>query len=208
MIADIGQVDFNKGGGLIPVIVQDNATLQVLMLGYMNKEALELTLTTKKITFYSRSKNRLWLKGESSNNYLLLEDIFIDCDNDTLLAMATPCGPTCHTGNISCFNTQVLPPLSHIGYIDQIIQKRLQTPIEGSYTNQLIQRGLNKIAQKVGEEAVEVVIAALAESDQEYLGEMTDLIYHALVLLHAKNLTLADIAKVIAKRQQDKTINP
>lgn len=208
MIQNIEQIDFAKGGGLIPVVIQDNATLQVLMLGFMNQEALELTLATKKVTFYSRSKNRLWTKGETSKNYLFLEDIFLDCDNDTILVMVTPCGPTCHTGNISCFNEQNLPPLSHIGYIDKIIQERIAKPTPDSYTNKLIQSGLNKVAQKVGEEAVEVVIAALAETKAEYLGEMTDLIFHSLVLLHAKGLNLSDIAEVIAKRHREKSVSP
>ena len=205
---DFNNLDFTKGDGLIPVIVQDNATLQVLMLGYMNQEALAATLETKKVTFYSRSKKRLWLKGETSENYLILNDIFVDCDNDTILVMATPCGPTCHTGSTSCFKEQEMPALSHIGFIDKVIQERISNPSENSYTNKLMQRGLNKVAQKVGEEAVEVVIAALAESREEYLGEMTDLLYHSLVLLHAQGLDLGDIAEIIAKRHQEKTVNP
>ncbi|RTL00437.1 MAG: bifunctional phosphoribosyl-AMP cyclohydrolase/phosphoribosyl-ATP diphosphatase HisIE, partial [Proteobacteria bacterium] len=165
MIKNINAIDFNKSpDGLIPVVVQDNATLQVLMLGYMNKEALEQTITSKKVTFFSRSKQRLWVKGETSKNYLLVNDTFIDCDNDTILVMATPCGPTCHTGNVSCFSEQQLPALSHIGMVDKVIQERIANPTENSYTHKLISRGLNKVAQKVGEEAVEVVIAALAET--------------------------------------------
>lgn len=205
---DINAIDFNKNhDNLVPVIIQDNATLQVLMLGFMNKPALEQTLHTKKVTFFSRTKNRLWVKGESSNNFLHLESIYHDCDNDTLLIMATPQGPTCHNGTTSCFAKQELPALSHIGYLDKVIQDRISSPSDTSYTNQLIARGLNKVAQKVGEEGVEVVIAALNETTEEYLGEMTDLIYHMLVLLHAKQLNLSDVAGVIAKRHQQKTQN-
>ncbi|MDD3267484.1 MAG: bifunctional phosphoribosyl-AMP cyclohydrolase/phosphoribosyl-ATP diphosphatase HisIE [Burkholderiales bacterium] len=209
MIKDINRIDFSKSSdGLIPVVIQDNATLQVLMLGYMNQESLKETISTKKVTFFSRSKQRLWVKGETSENYLLLNDIFIDCDNDTILVMATPCGPTCHTGSISCFSEQELPALGYIGMIDKIIQDRIENPTENSYTYQLISRGLNKVAQKVGEEAVEVVIAALAESREEYLGEYTDLLYHSLVLLHAQGLNLTDVAEVIAERHRLKTVSP
>lgn len=209
LIKDINAIDFNKSSdGLIPVVVQDSATLQVLMLGYMNKKALSQTLQTKKVTFFSRSKQRLWVKGETSENYLLLQDVFIDCDQDTILIMARPCGPTCHTGSISCFSEQKLSGLGHIGMVDQVIQDRIANPTEGSYTHKLISRGLNKVAQKVGEEAVEVVIAALAETREDYLGEMTDLIYHSLVLLHAQGMNLDDIAEVIAERHRNKTVTP
>jgi phosphoribosyl-ATP pyrophosphohydrolase/phosphoribosyl-AMP cyclohydrolase len=200
---DINKIDFNKNAdGLVPVIVQDNDTLQVLMLGYMNQEALSETLQSKKVTFYSRTKQRLWIKGETSKNYLMLNDIHLDCDNDTILVMATPCGPTCHTGDVSCFGKEYSPALSKIGMMDKVIRDRIANPTDSSYTNQLIKRGLNKISQKVGEEAVEVVIAALAETDAEYVGEMTDLLYHSLVLLHAKKLELSDIAEIIDKRHQ------
>ncbi len=209
MIKNIHAIDFNKSpDGLIPVVIQDHATLQVLMLGYMNKEALEQTLQTKKVTFFSRSKQRLWVKGETSENYLLLKDIFIDCDQDTILIMAKPCGPTCHTGSVSCFSEQKLSGLGHIGMVDDIIQERIANPTENSYTYKLISRGLNKVAQKVGEEAVEVVIAALAETREEYLGEMTDLIYHSLVLLHAQGMNLDDVAEIIAERHRNKTVTP
>lgn len=209
MIKDINNIDFTKSpDGLIPAVIQDNATLQVVMLGFMNRESLEQTIKTKKVTFFSRSKNRLWTKGESSENYLLLEDVFIDCDNDSILIMATPCGPTCHTGSISCFSEQKLPPLSHLGMVDKIIQDRIKYPTEDSYTHKLISRGLNKVAQKVGEEAVEVVIASLAETREEYLGEYTDLLYHSLVLLHAQGMNLSDVAEVIAERHRLKTVSP
>lgn len=209
ILLDINAIDFTKqADGLIPAIIQDNATLQVLMLGYMNKVALEETIKTKKVTFFSRSKQRLWVKGETSDNFLLLDDVFIDCDQDTILIMATPCGPTCHTGSTSCFANQELPPLSHIGMVDKVIQDRITNPTPDSYTHKLISRGLNKVAQKVGEEAVEVVIAALAETREDYLGEFTDLIYHSLVLLHAQGLNLSDVAEVIAERHRLKTVTP
>ncbi|MEN9946451.1 MAG: hypothetical protein RLZZ293_837 [Pseudomonadota bacterium] len=202
---DISLLDFTKNSdGLLPVIIQDNANLQILMLGYMNQQALDLTISQGRVTFYSRSKQRLWLKGETSGNYLKVEHIYTDCDQDTILIMATPDGPTCHTGSVSCFTQQTIPPLSQIGKLDQIIQQRINQANPDSYTYQLISRGLNKVAQKVGEEAVEVVIAALAESREEYLGEFTDLIYHALVLLHAQGLNLADVAEVIALRHAHK----
>ena len=209
LLLDINGIDFNKNNdGLVPVIVQDSHTLQVLMLGYVNKEALSETITTKRVTFYSRSKQRLWIKGETSENYLLLDNLFIDCDSDTVLVMATPCGPTCHTGSVSCFGDKYSPALSMLGMVDKVIQDRIANPSEKSNTNELIDRGLNKVAQKVGEEAVEVVIAALAETKEEYLGEMTDLLYHALVLLHAKGLQLSDIAQVIEERHRLKIVNP
>lgn len=199
------KIDFAKMGGLIPVVVQDFHTLQVLMVGFMNEEALEQTIQSRKVTFFSRTKNRLWQKGETSGDYLHVIDMHIDCDNDSLLIMANPAGPTCHTGSVSCFTTQEMPPLSQIGKLDKTIIERINYPEIGSYTDHLIKKGLNKISQKVGEEAVEVVIAALTESTEEYLGEMTDLLYHALVLLHAKQLTLADLASVIEMRHKTKT---
>lgn len=198
-------IDFAKMGGLIPVVIQDNHTLQVLMVGFMNEEALEQTLLSRTVTFFSRSKNRLWQKGETSGNFLHVIDTHLDCDSDSLLIMVNPVGPTCHTGSISCFNTQELPPLSHLGKMDKIIMDRINYPQTGSYTNHLMHKGLNKVAQKVGEEAVEVVIAALNETDAEFIGEMTDLLYHTLILLHAKQLSLADLAKVIEERHKQKT---
>jgi phosphoribosyl-ATP pyrophosphohydrolase/phosphoribosyl-AMP cyclohydrolase len=201
---DISQIDFTKCGGLIPVVIQDNHTLQVLMVGFMNEAALEETLKSQKVTFFSRTKNRLWQKGETSGNYLHVVDIYLDCDKDSLLIMANPVSNTCHTGSVSCFIEQQLPPLSQIGLLDKTILERINTPDAKSYTNELLSRGINKVAQKVGEEAVEVVIAALAESTQEYLGEMTDLVYHMLVLLHAKDLSLAELSQMIAARHKQK----
>ncbi len=201
---DINKIDFNKLNGLIPAVIQDQKTLQVLMVGFMNQDAVIKTLETKRVTFFSRTKNRLWEKGETSGNFLNVVDILLDCDNDSLLIFVNPIGSTCHTGDISCFGNKSQLPLSAIGLLDKIITDRINTPKLGSYTNQLFDRGIKKIAQKVGEEGVEVVIAALKETDLEYLGEMTDLVYHALVLLHAKNLTLDDLAQVILSRHQEK----
>ena len=202
---DRDKMDFAKMGGLVPVVVQDNHTLQVLMLGFMNEDALELTITSNKVTFFSRTKNRLWTKGETSGDFLHVIDMHIDCDQDSILIMANPAGPTCHTGSVSCFTTQQMPPLSQIGKLDKTIIDRINYPEEGSYTDKLIKKGVKKIAQKVGEEGVEVVIAALNETTEEYLGEMTDLLYHALVLLHAKGLTLGDLGEIIERRHKHKT---
>lgn len=199
------KVDFAKMDGLVPVVVQDNHTLQVLMVGFMNEEALELTIASNKVTFFSRTKNRIWQKGETSGNFLHVIDMHLDCDHDSILIMTNPVPPTCHTGSVSCFSEQKLPALSQIGYLDKTIINRVNYPVDGSYTNELLRKGVKKIAQKVGEEGVEVVIAALAETDEEYLGEMTDLLYHSLVLLHAKNLTLVDLASMIEKRHKIKT---
>ena len=196
------QVDFNKMSGLVPVVVQDNHTLQVLMVGFMNEEALQLTISSMKVTFFSRTKNRIWQKGETSGNFLHVVDMFLDCDSDSILVMANPTPPTCHTGSATCFTAQQTPALAQIGTLDKVITDRLNYPQTGSYTNSLFDKGIKKIAQKVGEEATEVVIAALCETDEEYLGEMTDLFYHSLVLLHAKKLSLADLADIIAKRHK------
>jgi phosphoribosyl-AMP cyclohydrolase / phosphoribosyl-ATP pyrophosphohydrolase len=196
------KINFAKMDGLVPVVVQDNHTLQVLMVGFMNEEALEMTISSNKVTFFSRTKHRLWQKGETSGNFLHVIDMHLDCDNDSILIMVNPVPPTCHTGNVSCFNEQKLPPLGQIGFLDKTIINRMNYPTPDSYTNELVKQGIKKIAQKVGEEGVEVVIAALNESDEEYLGEMTDLLYHALVLLHAKNLSLNDLANMIEARHK------
>jgi phosphoribosyl-ATP pyrophosphohydrolase/phosphoribosyl-AMP cyclohydrolase len=200
----LDKINFAKMDGLVPVVVQDGHTLQVLMVGFMNKEALEATITSGKVTFFSRTKNRLWQKGETSGDFLHVIDIHLDCDDDSLLIMANSAGPTCHTGSVSCFSTQKLPALSIIGKLDKTIIERINYPIKDSYTDHLLKKGVKKIAQKVGEEAVEVVIAALNETTPEYLGEMTDLLYHALVLLHAKGLKLDDLAQVVESRNKAK----
>ena len=184
-------IDFDKTQGLVPAIIQDVQTLEVLMLGYMNQEAWDKTQAEGKVTFYSRSKKRLWTKGEESGNFLYVKETHIDCDNDTILIKATPVGPTCHTGSRSCFNTNYNQ--NFIFELEKIIADRYDNPAEDSYVNKLRQKGLNKIAQKVGEEGVETVIAALAESDVDFINESSDLMFHLLVLLKEKGKSLADI---------------
>lgn len=185
------KIDFEKTQGLVPVIIQDEQSLEVLMLGYMNQEAWEKTQKEGKVTFFSRSKNRLWTKGEESGHFLFVKETHIDCDNDTLLIKVKPVGPTCHTGSRSCFKTAYNQ--NFIFELEQIIKDRYENPSEGSYVNKLREKGLNKIAQKVGEEGVETVIAALAETDVDFVNESSDLIFHLLVLLREKGKTLADI---------------
>ena len=184
-------IDFEKTNGLVPVIIQDVQTLEVLMLGYVNQEAWTKTQAEGKVTFYSRSKNRLWTKGEESGNFLYVKETHIDCDNDTILIKATPVGPTCHTGSRSCFKTNFNQ--NFIFELEKIIGDRYDNPTEESYVNKLRKKGLNKIAQKVGEEGVETVIAALNETDVEFVNESSDLVFHLLVLLREKGKTLADI---------------
>ncbi len=195
---DISQIDFDKSNGLVPVIVQDEQTLEVLMLGYMNAEAFDKTKAEGKVTFFSRSKNRLWTKGEASGNFLFVKSIHLDCDNDTILIKATPAGPTCHTGSRSCFNTNFNQ--NFLFELEKIITDRYENPVEGSYINKMRSKGLNKIAQKVGEEGVETVIAALAETEEEFIGEASDLVFHLLFLLKEKGLSIQDIAKNLEKR--------
>ncbi len=200
MNIDIQSLDWDKTAGLLPVIIQDYKTLEVLMLGYMNAEALEKTQTEGKVTFFSRSKNRLWTKGETSNNFLYVKELFVDCDNDTILIKADAVGPTCHTGSRSCFKTDFNQ--NFIFELENIITDRYENPVEGSYINKMRSKGLNKIAQKVGEEGVETVIAALAESEEELIGEASDLVFHLLFLLKEKGLSIQDIAKNLEKRHQ------
>ena len=201
---NVSQIDFGKtppsGGWGVPVIIQDYKTLEVLMLGYMNAEALEKTQAEGKVTFFSRSKNRLWTKGETSNNFLFVKELFVDCDNDTILIKADAVGPTCHTGSRSCFKTDFNQ--NFIFEIENIINDRYENPVEGSYINKMRNKGLNKIAQKVGEEGVETVIAALAESEEELIGEASDLVFHLLFLLKEKGLSIQDIAKNLEKRHK------
>ena len=193
-------IDFAKGDGLVPVIIQDAQTLEVLMLGYMNEEAWQKTQAEKKVTFFSRSKNRLWTKGEESGNFLYMVSHHIDCDQDTLLITVQPAGPTCHTGSRSCFNTDFNQ--NFLLQLERIVDNRYSFPTDESYVNRLRHRGLNKIAQKVGEEAVETVIAALAQSEQEFIDETSDLFFHLLVLLKEKGIPLARIAKNLENRHQ------
>jgi phosphoribosyl-ATP pyrophosphohydrolase/phosphoribosyl-AMP cyclohydrolase len=193
-------IDFSKTNGLVPVIIQDDQTLEVLMLGYMNQEAYEKTVQENIVTFFSRSKNRLWTKGETSNNFLHVKSIDIDCDKDTILIKVKPDGPTCHTGDRSCFKTGYNQ--NFILELEQIIANRYESPQEGSYVNKLHRKGLNKIAQKVGEEAVETVIAALAETEVDMINESSDLVFHLLVLLREKGLSLETIAKNLEERHK------
>lgn len=200
MNINTSSLDWDKTGGLIPVIIQDHQTLEVLMLGYMNTEALAKTQAEGKVTFYSRTKNRLWTKGETSNNFLYVKELYLDCDNDTILIKADAVGPTCHTGSRSCFKTEFNQ--NFIFELENIITDRYENPVEGSYINKMRSKGLNKIAQKVGEEGVETVIAALAETEEELIGEASDLVFHLLFLLKEKGLSLQDIAKNLEKRHQ------
>lgn len=197
---DITQIDFSKPDGLVPCIVQDAATKNVLMLGYMNADALLKTLETQRVTFYSRSKKRLWMKGETSGNILTLVDMKLDCDRDTVLVKATPAGPTCHTGADTCFDESNKD--WNLQNLESIIADRKQNPKEGSYTSDLFSKSINKIAQKVGEEAVELVIEAKDQNEELFLGEAADLMFHYLVLLQAKNYSLQDVLRVLKKRHK------
>jgi len=195
-------IDFKKGDGLIPVIIQNNNTLQVLMLGYMNEEAYVKTKAENKVTFYSRNKNRLWTKGEESGNLLLVKDIKLDCDNDTLLIKAEPIGPTCHKGTNSCFAEETAKGFLY--ELEQTISERIDNNDENSYTNQLYKSGINKVAQKVGEEAVELVIEAIDNDANLFKNEAADLMYHYLILLKAKKFTLNNIETVLKNRAKSR----
>ncbi len=183
---------------LIPAIIQNTYTGQVLMLGYMNQEAYEKTLQIDKVTFYSRSKGRLWTKGETSGNFLWVDEILEDCDKDTLLIKAIPTGPTCHTGSTSCFKEETAK--GFIYELEKIISRRIENNRENSYTNKLYREGINKIAQKVGEEAVELVIASKDDNQNQFRNEAADLLYHVLVLLKAKEYSFEKIENVLKKR--------
>jgi phosphoribosyl-ATP pyrophosphohydrolase/phosphoribosyl-AMP cyclohydrolase len=196
------KLDFTKyADGLVPAIIQDTKTNKVLMLGFMNEEALNKTKELNKVTFFSRSKNRLWTKGEESGNFLNVVEILKDCDQDTLLIKAEPVGPVCHTGADTCFDEKNKPS-SFLFELENIIANRLKNPLEGSYTNKLFNRGINKIAQKVGEEAVELVIEAKDTNDELFINEAADLMYHYILLLQAKGFKLNDVAKVLKSRDK------
>ena len=197
-MATISKIDFSKLNGIVPCIVQDSKTDKVLMLGFMNEESYQKTVAEKRVTFFSRSKNRLWTKGETSGNYLEVENILIDCDQDTLLIIARPLGPACHTGADTCFNETNNNWSIHS--LESTIQERKKNPKKGSYTNSLLDSGMNKVAQKVGEEAVELVIEAKDDNKDLFLGEAADLMYHYLVLLAAKGFSLAEVTEVLKKR--------
>lgn len=193
--------DFSKyADGLMPAIIQDAYSLEVLMLGFMNEEAFAKTQSDGKVTFFSRSKQRLWTKGETSDNFLLVKEILLDCDNDTILIKAAPQGPTCHTGDISCFGKA--NDHFSLQQLEKVIIDRKNNPSEKSYTASLFARGINKIAQKVGEEAVEIVIESKDDNKDLFLGEAADLMFHYLVLLQAKGFSLADVLQVLEARHK------
>lgn len=201
---NIKEVDFQKDNGLVPAIIQDERTLKVLMLGFLNEEALQRSVTEGVVTFYSRSKKRLWTKGETSGNFLKIKTLAIDCDKDTLLIKVEPVGPVCHTGADTCWdeiNENI--PVLFLNYLENIIKNRRDTPSVGnSYTASLFAKGINKIAQKVGEEAVELVIEAKDDNRELFLGEAADLLFHYLILLSAKNFELKDVIEILNKRHK------
>ena len=197
------EIDFEKMGGLVPAIIQDAKTKTVLMLGYMNKEAYEKTTKTGKVTFFSRSRQCLWTKGETSGNFLELVDIMVDCDNDTLLVKVNPTGPTCHKGTDTCWGEKnEVNPLLFLTYLQDFINTRHEEMPEGSYTTSLFKDGINRMAQKVGEEAVETVIEATNGTEDRLIYEASDLIYHLIVLLTSKGLRIDDLARELKKRHK------
>lgn len=201
---DFSRLDWAKGDGLLPAIVQHWRSGEVLMLGYMNAEALAQTQASGKVTFYSRSRQRLWTKGESSGHVLVMKSIRIDCDADTLLMQAEPHGPTCHLGTSSCFgdSAEVRPPLGFLAELDALVAQRHAQRPEGRYTTMLFESGIRRIAQKVGEEGVETALAAVAQGDGDLLGEAADLIFHLIVALRARGLSLADAVDVLTDRHR------
>jgi phosphoribosyl-AMP cyclohydrolase / phosphoribosyl-ATP pyrophosphohydrolase len=198
----IDQIDFQKGDGLVPVIVQDFDTREVLMLGYMNNEALQKTTVSNRVTFYSRSKQRLWTKGEESGNYLEVKSIELDCDQDSLLIQAIPVGPTCHTGTTTCWGERTNTSFGVLRDLEATIKDRKDNPDEHSYVSSLFKSGINKVAQKVGEEAVEVVIEAKDNDENLFLNESADLLFHYLILLQAKGYRLEDVMRVLKERRK------
>ena len=196
-------IDWDKVGGLVPAVVQHWRSGEVLMLGYMTPEALAATRDSGKVTFFSRSRRRLWTKGESSGNHLLLKSLHVDCDADTVLVRAEPAGPVCHTGTPTCFADAPPLPLGFLGALDALVERRaIERPAQ-SYTTRLFDAGLPAIAQKIGEEGVEMALAAVVEDDASLLGEAADLIFHLLVLLRARNLDLAQVVEVLARRHAE-----
>lgn len=193
-------LDFDKMDGLIPAIIQDSRTLKVLMLGFMNKEAYDKTVETGKVTFWSRTKQRLWTKGETSGNTLTVVDIKADCDNDTLLIKAIPAGPVCHTGSDTCWDEKNQNPIMFLSELQRFIEKRHEEMPEGSYTTSLFKSGCGRMAQKVGEEAIESVIEAMANNNERLIYEASDMIYHLIVLLTSKGLKIEDLAQELQKR--------
>ena len=198
---DVNTIDFQKGDGLVPAIIQDYETNKVLMLGYMNKEAIEESVSKGKVTFYSRIKKRLWTKGEESGNFLLIKNIILDCDDDTLLIKAAPKGPICHTGSDTCWNEKnSMSTLSFLNQLSETILERKTNPSDESYTSSLFAKGINKVAQKVGEEAVELVIEAKDNNKELFLGEAADLLFHYMVLLEYKECSLDDVVGELRSR--------
>jgi phosphoribosyl-ATP pyrophosphohydrolase/phosphoribosyl-AMP cyclohydrolase len=196
------KLDFEKLDGLLPAVIQDSQTLKVLMVGFMNEEAYEKTRETGKVTFYSRTKKRLWTKGEESGNFLDVENIIPDCDSDTLLIKAKPAGPVCHTGSDTCFDEENLSGINFLTSLETIIQQRKKEMPEGSYTTKLFKNGVNKIAKKLGEEAVELVIEAKDSNDELFLNEAADLLYHLEVLLVERDKKLEDVVRVLEERHR------
>lgn len=196
-------IDFEKSGGLVPAIIQDARTAKVLMLGYMNREAYEKTLETRKVTFFSRSRQQLWVKGETSGNFLELVDIRVDCDNDTLLVQVNPVGPVCHTGTDTCWgDVNEASPLMFLSELQDFINKRREEMPEGSYTTSLFRDGVNRMAQKVGEEALEACIEAVNGTDDRLLYEASDMFYHLIVLLASKGLRIEQVAEELIARHK------
>lgn len=201
MSLDPASLDWDKGGGLLPAIVQDSRNGRVLMQGWMNRDALRETLNTGKVTFYSRSKQRLWTKGESSGHWLLLSSAAADCDADAILLQAEPQGPTCHLGTASCFGEGASTVPGFLGWLDALVQQRERDRPAGSYTTRLFDAGLRRIAQKVGEEGVETALAAVAQDEKALVSEAADLLFHLTVLLRARGLGLADVVAELERRQ-------
>ncbi|WP_028982221.1 bifunctional phosphoribosyl-AMP cyclohydrolase/phosphoribosyl-ATP diphosphatase HisIE [Sporocytophaga myxococcoides] len=199
---ELKNVDFGKNNGLVPAIIQDEVTQKVLMLGYMNQEALDKTLKEKKVTFFSRTKNRLWTKGETSGHFLYLKSIALDCDQDALLIKVTPDGPTCHTGADTCWKEENHGKIYFLQQLSEVIKSRKNNPDGKSYTSSLFAKGTNKVAQKVGEEAVELVIEAMDNNDELFKNEAADLMFHLLVLLEQKNIGLDEVLDVLIKRHK------
>ena len=200
VLFDGDKLDWDKDGGLLPAVIQHWRSGAVLMLGYMSRESLAQTQQSRKVTFFSRSKQRLWTKGETSGNFLLFKAVFADCDNDALVVHAEPQGPTCHLGTASCFGDASAPPLAFLAELDALVSVRERERPAGSYTTRLFESGLRRIAQKVGEEGVEAALAAVAEDKQALVGESADLLFHLLVLLRARDASLADVAVALAAR--------
>lgn len=203
LLQDINKINFEKMNGLVPAVIQDNSTLKVLMLGFMDAGAVKKTVETGRVTFYSRTKKRLWTKGEESGNFLEVVHILTDCDDDTLLIMVNPTGPVCHTGADTCFfEENKEQELQFLGYMQDFIDKRKAEMPEGSYTTSLFEKGAAKITQKVGEEAVETIIGALTNDDENFIYESADLLYHLIVLLSYKGYRLEDIVRELKRRHK------